>query len=115
MCLVEIALFSVFDKTNLLDLARGLVDAGFDIVASGGTSKSLRAENLPVTDVSEITGAQEMLDGRVKTLHPTVITDFFGLQISSQTIHSELCFEGLSDETSQSSDSFYVFSTQTCK
>lgn len=63
---------SVSDKSGLSELARGLLDAGFELVASGGTSKFLRSESLPVSDVSEITGAQEMLDGRVKTLHPVV-------------------------------------------
>ena len=57
-------------------LAKGLADAGFEIVASGGTSKFLRAESVAVTDVAEITGAEEMLEGRVKTLHPTVRTGF---------------------------------------
>ncbi|XP_055350540.1 bifunctional purine biosynthesis protein ATIC-like [Paramacrobiotus metropolitanus] len=68
----EIALLSVWDKNGLLDLARGLLEAGFELVASGGTSKFLRSQSLPVSDVADITGAQEMLDGRVKTLHPVV-------------------------------------------
>ena len=62
----------MWDKAGLLDLARGLVKADFELVASGGTSKFLRSESLPVIDVSDITGAKEMLDGRVKTLHPVV-------------------------------------------
>ncbi|GAV05429.1 hypothetical protein RvY_15566-2 [Ramazzottius varieornatus] len=68
----SLALISVYDKTGLLNLAKGLVDAGFHVIASGGTAKTLRNEAVAVTDVSEITGAYEMLDGRVKTLHPII-------------------------------------------
>lgn len=68
----EIALLSVFDKTGLSALAHGLADAGFLLVASGGTYKYLRQESIPVRETAEITGAKEMLDGRVKTLHPVV-------------------------------------------
>lgn len=68
----SLALISVYDKTGLLNLAKGLVDAGFHVIASGGTAKTLRNEAVAVTDVSEITGTYEMLDGRVKTLHPVV-------------------------------------------
>jgi len=62
----------VSDKTGLLDLGKSLVTLGFDLVASGGTATSLRGAGLKVKDVSEITGAPEMLGGRVKTLHPAV-------------------------------------------
>ncbi|KAH0952470.1 hypothetical protein HN011_012524 [Eciton burchellii] len=66
------ALLSVSDKTNLLPLARKLNQFGLTLIASGGTAQALRNANLPVRDVSEITGAPEMLGGRVKTLHPAV-------------------------------------------
>lgn len=66
------ALLSVSDKTNLLPFAKKLHDFGLTLVASGGTAKSLRDAGLPVKDVSDITGAPEMLGGRVKTLHPAV-------------------------------------------
>ncbi|HJP88824.1 MAG TPA: bifunctional phosphoribosylaminoimidazolecarboxamide formyltransferase/IMP cyclohydrolase [Candidatus Limnocylindrales bacterium] len=66
------ALLSVSDKTGLVDFARGLVSFGFEIVSSGGTSRALRDAGLPVTDVSAVTGFAEMLDGRVKTLHPAI-------------------------------------------
>ncbi len=66
------ALISVYDRTGLLELARALVDAGWDIVASGGTAKALRDEGIAVTDVSDVTEFPEMLDGRVKTLHPRI-------------------------------------------
>lgn len=66
------ALLSVSDKSGLVDLARGLVLAGFELVSSGGTSRAIREAGLPVTDVSAVTGFAEMLDGRVKTLHPAI-------------------------------------------
>ncbi|KAJ1882407.1 bifunctional phosphoribosylaminoimidazolecarboxamide formyltransferase/IMP cyclohydrolase, partial [Kickxella alabastrina] len=65
-----IALLSVYDKTNLLEVATQLHELGIDLVASGGTSKAIRNAGLPVKDVSDITRAPEMLGGRVKTLHP---------------------------------------------
>src|SRR5262245_16864763 len=66
------ALLSVYDKTGLVELARGLVDLGFEIVSSGGTAKELAGAGVPVIEVAEVTGAPEMLDGRVKTLHPKI-------------------------------------------
>ena len=66
------ALVSVSDKTGLVDFGRGLVEFGFELVSTGGTARALRDAGLPVTDVAAVTGAPEMLDGRVKTLHPRV-------------------------------------------
>ena len=66
------ALLSVSDKTGLVDLGRGLVGLGFELVSTGGTARALREAGLPVTDVAAVTGFPEMLDGRVKTLHPRV-------------------------------------------
>ena len=66
------ALLSVSDKTGLLDLARGLAARGFELVSTGGTARALHEANLAVTAVSDVTGFPEMMDGRVKTLHPMV-------------------------------------------
>ncbi len=66
------ALLSVSDKTGLVDFARGLIDARFELVSTGGTAGTLRDAGLPVTAVAAVTGAPEMLDGRMKTLHPRV-------------------------------------------
>ncbi len=66
------ALLSVSDKTGLVPFAAGLVRAGFELVSTGGTARTLRDAGLPVTDVAALTGFGEMLDGRVKTLHPRV-------------------------------------------
>ena len=66
------AILSVYDKTGLLDLAKGLVALNVRILASGGTSKLIREAGFPVEDVSSVTHAPEILGGRVKTLHPAV-------------------------------------------
>jgi len=66
------ALISVSDKTGLLDLARALAGYGVELISTGGTSGMLRAAGLQVRDVSDVTGFPEMMDGRVKTLHPNV-------------------------------------------
>jgi phosphoribosylaminoimidazolecarboxamide formyltransferase/IMP cyclohydrolase len=66
------ALLSVSDKAGLVPFAAGLVARGFELVSTGGTARALREAGLPVTDVAAVTGFPEMLDGRVKTLHPRV-------------------------------------------
>lgn len=69
---VRRALISVTDKTGLVDFARGLYAAGVELVSTGGSAACLRAADLPVREVSELTGLPEMFDGRMKTLHPFV-------------------------------------------
>ncbi|MDR3192962.1 MAG: bifunctional phosphoribosylaminoimidazolecarboxamide formyltransferase/IMP cyclohydrolase, partial [Treponema sp.] len=66
------ALISVFNKDGILDLAAYLAGAGWEILSTGGTSRHLRENRVPVTDVSAVTGFPECLDGRVKTLHPAI-------------------------------------------
>jgi phosphoribosylaminoimidazolecarboxamide formyltransferase/IMP cyclohydrolase len=66
------ALLSVSDKTGLIDFARRLASLGCELVSTGGTAKALAAAGLPVVSVSDVTGFPEMLDGRVKTLHPKI-------------------------------------------
>src|SRR6266404_1197051 len=66
------ALLSVSDKSGLIEFARALAGHGIDLVSTGGTAKAIAAAGLKVTDVSELTGFPEMMDGRVKTLHPKV-------------------------------------------
>ena len=66
------ALLSVSDKTGIVDFAEGLVRAGYQIISSGGTAAVLQAEGIPVMKVSEYTGSPEILEGRVKTLHPKI-------------------------------------------
>src|SRR5207237_6276265 len=66
------ALLSVSDKTGLIEFARALAEHGVELVSTGGTAKTIMAAGLKVSDVSELTGFPEMMDGRVKTLHPKV-------------------------------------------
>ena len=66
------ALLSVSDKTGLVELGRALADRGVELLSTGGTAGALREAGLAVRDVSEVTGFPEMMDGRVKTLHPMV-------------------------------------------
>ena len=66
------ALLSVSDKTGIVDFARSLVDYGYTIISSGGTHSVIAAEGIPVTKVSDYTGSPEILNGRVKTLHPKI-------------------------------------------
>jgi phosphoribosylaminoimidazolecarboxamide formyltransferase/IMP cyclohydrolase len=69
---IQRALISVYDKDGLLPFARTLVDKDIEILSTGGTAKALREAKIPVIDVGEHTGFPEMLDGRVKTLHPKI-------------------------------------------
>src|SRR5437879_5291661 len=69
---VRRALLSVSDKSNLLDFARGLAAFGIELISTGGTRKALGEGGLAVRDVADVTGFPEMLDGRVKTLHPRI-------------------------------------------
>src|SRR5690348_9355079 len=66
------ALISVFDKTGLEELVRGLHEAGVELVSTGGSASLIDSLGLPVTKVEDLTGLPECLDGRVKTLHPRV-------------------------------------------
>jgi phosphoribosylaminoimidazolecarboxamide formyltransferase/IMP cyclohydrolase len=66
------ALLSVYDKTGLVEFARGLAGLGWDLIASGGTARLLAQNQIAVTEVADYTGSPEILDGRVKTLHPAI-------------------------------------------
>lgn len=70
--MVKYALISVSDKTGLVEFGRFLSHVGYSLISTGGTAKVLRDSGLPVTDVSQFTGFAEMMDGRVKTLHPKI-------------------------------------------
>ncbi|HEX6801673.1 MAG TPA: bifunctional phosphoribosylaminoimidazolecarboxamide formyltransferase/IMP cyclohydrolase, partial [Candidatus Binatia bacterium] len=69
---IQRALISVSDKKGVVDFSRALAHMDVDLVSTGGTAALLRENNIPVTDVSELTGFPEMMDGRVKTLHPKI-------------------------------------------
>src|SRR5438093_5597617 len=69
---IERALISVTDKTGIVDFARELSQLGIELISTGGTAKALRESGLAVRDVAEVTSFPEMLDGRVKTMHPKI-------------------------------------------
>ena len=66
------AIISLSDKTGALDFAHGLCELGYEIISTGGTAKHLTEGGVPVTQISDVTGFPECLDGRVKTLHPAI-------------------------------------------
>jgi phosphoribosylaminoimidazolecarboxamide formyltransferase/IMP cyclohydrolase len=72
MARIQRVLLSVTDKTALADFARELSAMGAELISTGGTARLIRESGVPVRDVSEVTGFPEMLDGRVKTLHPKI-------------------------------------------
>ena len=81
---VRRALISVSDKTGLIDTVRALVGLGVEIVSTGGTRAAIAAAGLPVIDVAEVTGHPEMMDGRVKTLHPAVHGALLGVRAAPE-------------------------------
>ena len=86
------ALLSVSDKTGLIELGQALARRGVALLSTGGTAKALRDAGLAVTDVSDHTGFPEMMDGRVKTLHPTIHGGLLALRddpghVASMTEH----------------------------
>jgi phosphoribosylaminoimidazolecarboxamide formyltransferase/IMP cyclohydrolase len=84
---IQRVLLSVTDKTGVLEFARGLSGLGAELISTGGTARLIRDAGIPVKDVSEVTGFPEMLDGRVKTLHPKVAGGI--LAIRSHADHME--------------------------
>ena len=86
---VRRALLSVSDKTGLLPLARALSDAGVDLLSTGGTAKALREAGIAVRDVSEVTGFPEIMDGRVKTLHPRIHGGLLGRIGTDEAVMAE--------------------------
>lgn len=77
---IERAIISVTDKTGIADFARALSKFGVEILSTGGTARTLRESGVSVTDISDYTGFPEMMDGRVKTLHPKVHGGLLGLR-----------------------------------
>ena len=79
------ALISVYDKTNIDQLAKSLINSNCEIISSGGTSEALKKYNVPITDLNDFSGFPEMMDGRVKTLNPKIAGGILGLR----DIHSD--------------------------
>lgn len=82
------AILSVSDKNGLVDFARGLVERGFELVSTGGTAKTLADAGLPVVNVSEVTGFPQMMDGRVKTLHPKIHGGILARRSNAEDLHA---------------------------
>ncbi|GBF10798.1 bifunctional phosphoribosylaminoimidazolecarboxamide formyltransferase/IMP cyclohydrolase [Tepidibacillus infernus] len=74
------AILSVSDKTGIIEFAKGLIELGYEIISTGGTKKVLEQEGISVISISEITGFPEILDGRVKTLHPNVFAGLLAIR-----------------------------------
>jgi phosphoribosylaminoimidazolecarboxamide formyltransferase/IMP cyclohydrolase len=85
---IKRALISLSDKTGAVEFARELISHGVEIISTGGTAKSLREGGIDVKDVSEVTGFPEMMDGRVKTLHPKIHGAFLALRDNEQHVAS---------------------------
>jgi len=82
------AILSVSDKNGLVDFARGLSARGFELVSTGGTAKTLADAGLPVLNVSDVTGFPEMMDGRVKTLHPKIHGGILARRSNAEDLHA---------------------------
>src|SRR2546421_12740379 len=78
------ALISVSDKTGIVDFARELKSFNVEIISTGGTAKALRDAGIEVRDVADVTGFPEMMDGRVKTLHPKIHGALLGIRDNDQ-------------------------------
>ena len=92
---MTLALLSVWDKTGIVDLARALVSKDIGILSSGGTAKALREAGIPAKDVSDYTGFPEMMDGRVKTLHPKVHGGLLGRRGIDDDVMAKHGIEGI--------------------
>src|ERR1700689_2745619 len=85
---IKRALISVTDKTGVVEFAQGLQNLGVEIVSTGGTARALEAAGAPVREGSELTGFPEMLDGRLKTIHPRVAGGVLAIRGNPEHMHS---------------------------
>ncbi|MCU1275885.1 MAG: phosphoribosylaminoimidazolecarboxamide formyltransferase / cyclohydrolase [Bryobacterales bacterium] len=88
MAMIRRALLSVTDKTGIVDFARRLSELGVELISTGGTAKIVRDCGIPVKDVSEVTGFPEMLDGRVKTMHPLITGGILAIRENPQHVRA---------------------------
>ncbi|MDE4454706.1 bifunctional phosphoribosylaminoimidazolecarboxamide formyltransferase/IMP cyclohydrolase [Psychrobacter sp. DAB_AL62B] len=93
MSKTPLALLSVSDKSNIVEFAQGLIKAGFGLLSTGGTYRLLTEHNVAVTEVSDYTGFPEMMDGRVKTLHPKIHGGILGRRGKDDAVMSEHAIE----------------------
>ena len=85
---VQRALLSVSDKTGIVEFARGLADLGIEIISTGGTAQELSDAGIPVRGISDLTGFPEIMDGRVKTLHPKLYAGVLALRDDGRHMRS---------------------------
>jgi phosphoribosylaminoimidazolecarboxamide formyltransferase/IMP cyclohydrolase len=85
---IKRVLISLSDKTGAIEFAKTLNEFGVDIISTGGTAKAMRDAGIDVTDVSDVTGFPEMMDGRVKTLHPKMHGAFLALRDNPEHVAS---------------------------
>ena len=88
--MIKRALISVADKTGIVELAQTLHQAGIEIISTGGTAKTLRDAGIPIISISDVTGFPEMMDGRVKTLHPKIHGGLLAKRNHPDHIHQAL-------------------------
>src|ERR1039458_8358841 len=88
MAKIRRVLISVTDKTGILDFARALAGLGAELISTGGTARLIRESGIAVQDVSEVTGFPEMLDGRVKTLHPKIHGGILAIRGNAAHVHA---------------------------
>ncbi len=88
MSAIQRALISVTDKTGVVEFAQGLRNLGAEIISTGGTARALEAAGVPVREVSELTGFPEMLDGRLKTIHPRVAGGVLAIRANPEHMRS---------------------------
>src|SRR5699024_5027821 len=86
---VRRALVSVSDKAGMVDLARALDALGVELISTGGSARALREAHIPVREVSDVTGSPEIMDGRVKTLHPSIHGGLLGRRHTDETVMRE--------------------------
>src|SRR5512135_1242303 len=85
------ALLSVSDKTGIVEFARGLAELGIEIISTGGTANELQAAGIPVRSITDLTGFPEIMDGRVKTLHPKLYAGL--LAVRDNPVHMDAARE----------------------
>ena len=82
------ALLSVSDKTGIVEFARGLADLGIEIISTGGTASTLSEAGLPVRSITDLTGFPEIMDGRVKTLHPKLYAGLLAVRDNPEHVQA---------------------------
>src|ERR1019366_6548036 len=88
MHIIQRVLISVTDKTGIVEFALELSGMGIDLISTGGTARLIREAGVPVKDVAEVTGFPEMLDGRVKTLHPKIAGGILAIRSNAAHRHA---------------------------